>query len=336
MGRDVASIHDALRRTLIAGNRITCVSVMSTGHSNETYLLEGLDQILRMPPSGTPLLDGLDMAGQFQLYAVVGRMKDAPPVPRVLYLCEDPSVLGAPFYLVECVPGEPLAEYELPSWFAEASDAFRDSMSRQYVEAYAGLTRFAPLDVLGPVRTPVDECLRWRGFAEAAGQTRLVSAIDRLIALPHNRSGPPAPINGDAKPGNLLWQDGKLQAMLDWELAINGEPLAELGYMLYFFESDRHPAALGCDLPGMWRRDRVIAEWESITGRSAKGIEWYEAAAGAKIAAIMAYGYYLTQSGQSSDPRMAAWLPHVEDWTNMTEGFLDYLEKDGSRGEDAA
>ncbi|MGE4322164.1 MAG: phosphotransferase family protein [Sphingobium sp.] len=326
MGRDVAWIEAALRRTLASGERITGVCVMSTGHSNETYLIEGLDLILRMPPSGAPLLDGLDMARQFQIYAVMGRMEGAPPVPRVLYLCEDETVLGAPFYLVERVCGEPLAEYEIPGWFADAPEAVRDSMSRQYVEAYAGLASLEPLDLLGPVRTPIDECLRWRGFAQASGQPTLVAAIDRLIALPHRRSGPPAPINGDAKMGNLLWRDGRLTAMLDWELAINGEPLAELGYMLYFFESERHPAALGCDLPGMWRRDRVIAEWERATGRSAQGIEWYEAAAGAKIAAIMAYGYHLTQSGQSDDPRMAAWLPTVEQWTAMTIAFIDSME----------
>jgi len=322
MSRDTGQLYVALRRHLATGEQITAVTLLSRGHSNETYLLEGMDQILRLPPSGIPLLNGLDMARQFQLYAVLGRLPGGPPVPRVFYYCDDLSVLGAPFYLVERVPGVPFDDYTVPDWVARASDTFRDALSRQYLQAYASLARLSPLDVLGPTATPVCECLRWQSLARAAGARYLVELIDRLIGQPPGESGPPAPVNGDAKMANDLWLEGRLQGVLDWELAFNGDPLAELGYMLIFFESDTHGPQPGFDLPGMWRREQVISEWERISGRSARGLDWFEAAAAAKITAILAYGHHLATVQQSSDARMAAWLPFVEQWTEVTSRLV--------------
>lgn len=317
MMRDTRRIHAALSRHLLAGREITAVTPLSTGHSNETYLLEGVDQILRLPPAGTPLLDGLDMARQFQLYAVLGRLPGAPPVPRVIYYCGDTNVLGAPFYLGERVHGEPFDEYSIPEWLAQASEPSRGEVSRQYVDAYASLAKLRPLEALGPIITPVAECLRWRRLAEAARHERLIGIIDRLMATPAPTSGPPAPVNGDAKLGNILWLDGRLQSVLDWELAFNGEPLSELGYMLYMIDS-----LVASELVGMWHRKQLIVEWERVSGRSARGIEWFEAAAGAKLTAIIAYGQHLARSGQSADPRFASVSSLVEHWTDRTERLL--------------
>ena len=320
MTRDTQLIHAALTRHLLAGRAITAVTPLSTGHSNETYLLEGLDQILRLPPAGTPLLDGLDMARQFQLYAVLGRLPGAPPVPRVIYYCGDTNVLGAPFYLAERIAGVPFDEYVVPDWLANASEASRGELCRQYVGAYARLAKLRPLEALGPITTAAAECMRWRRFAEIAGHERLVEIMDRLIATPAPASGPPAPVNGDAKLGNILWLDMRLQSVLDWELAFNGEPLSELGYMLYMMDS-----LVASGLPGMWRRERMIAEWEHVSERAARGIEWFEVAAGAKLTAIIAYGHYLATSGRSTDARLASLSPLVEHWTDRTACLLHSL-----------
>src|SRR5262245_54772318 len=104
--RDVEELAVRLRGHLIDGGRLTHVSALSGGHSNETYLLHGLDKILRMPPSAVPLMDhALDVRGQFELFAVLRGRPHAPPVPGLDYFNEDPAILGAPFFIMERVDG---------------------------------------------------------------------------------------------------------------------------------------------------------------------------------------------------------------------------------------
>ena len=326
MGRNTESILQALRKHLVRGERISAVRAIATGHSNETYLLEGENSILRLPPVGPSLTEGLGMAEQFQLYAVLGQMAGAPPVPRVLYYCTDLAVLGAPFYLVERVAGEPFGDYVVADWVAQGSTDYRSELSRQYVGAYAALSNLRPLDILGPIRSGVAETERWAQMARTARSDALVELIERLQRIPPPISGPASPVHGDPKMSNVLWLDGKLQAVLDWELAFNGDPLADLGYMLLFHASDEHPALIGFDLPGMWSREALIAEWERLSGRSARGIEWYEAATFAKVTAIIAYGYHLASTNQSADPRYLAFLPMVAEWTEVLRRILRKLE----------
>jgi aminoglycoside phosphotransferase (APT) family kinase protein len=336
VARDVESLKRALQTHLRAGCRLTAVTPLSTGHSNETYLLDGLDQILRLPPTGPSLTEGLNMAGQFQLYAILGRLPGAPPVPRVIYYSDDSSVLGSPFYIVQHEPGTPFSDYEVPTWWAQASESFRDQVCCQYVRAFASLTALQPLDLLGPIATPVAECKRWQHFARTARHDTLVGLAQRLIDIPHPSSGPPAPVHGDPKMANVLWAHGKLQSVLDWELAFNGEPLADLGYMLSFFANDAHAAYIGYDLPGVWTRAEVIREWERVSQRSAAGVEWFEAAAAIKTTCIMAYGHHLATTGQVTDARYAGWVPYIELWIGIIEQLVGRLEdshrRAGTRG----
>ena len=108
--------------------------------------------------------------------------------------------------------------------------------------------RLAPLDVLGAPVTPEDDVRKWQRFAEAAQCPQLADMIERLLQTPAPISGAPAVIQGDSKLSNLMWDDCRISAMLDWEMSLNGEPLADLGYMLYLFESEYHgpPARRSC------------------------------------------------------------------------------------------
>lgn len=329
MGRDPEYLKSVLSTHLVSGGKISGIRQLAAGHTNETYLVEGLDQILRMPPAGAPLLDAFDMWTQFQLYAVVKGLPGGPPVPRVTYFCDDLDVLGAPFFLMGCSPGEPFPEYDCDRWLAEASPEFRSNLSRQWVEAIASLANQEPIEMLGPVRSPQEELLIWRRYATDANHGPLTAQIDRLLAMDPKRSGPPAVVHGDPKLGNTLWQEGELSALLDWEMSSNGEPLNDLGYMLYFFASDYRPASANCDLPGMWKRDQIIRCWEEKTGRSAQGVLWYEAMSAAKISAIMAYGHHLALTGQTEDARMHNWEPYVSLGVEMGNVMIDALAQSG-------
>ena len=111
--------------------------------------------------------------------------------------------------------------------------------------------------------------------------------------------------------------------MLDWEMALNGEPLGDLGYMLYAFESRFHPATRAPKLSGMLSRDEVIALWSEVSGRSAEGVEWHEAAQFCKLCGILAEGVDMYVSGRSSDPKLAWFQANLDSWIALTRAMLD-------------
>ena len=131
----------------------------------------------------------------------------------------------------------------------------------------------------------------------------LLDLLRCLADDPPPVSGPATPLHGDAKLANCMWHDGRLTALLDWEMAGVGEPLVEMGYLLWTFDTYyRNPKS-----PGWWTREQVIARWEERTGRTARGLARHEVLGMAKIIAILAAGVHLVKFGKSKDPRFAAW-----------------------------
>jgi aminoglycoside phosphotransferase (APT) family kinase protein len=320
--RDLAHVLQVLRSTLSQGVAITRVTPMTTGFSNDTYLLEGADHILRLPPAAGAMVDGHDVIAQARIYIALGQTADAPPVPRITHVEEDAALLGAPFFVMERVPGESVNDLTMQDWFTQAPEDVRNRMCRDWITAFARLALLAPLDVLGTPVSPEDDLRMWQRFAAAAQCPRLVDAMDRLLKTPAPISGPPALIQGDPKLSNLMWDDFRISAMLDWEMALNGEPLADLGYMLYQFESDYHAATRAPKLPGMLGRDAVIALWEAVSGRSAKGIIWHEIAQIAKISAIIAEGSNMLDTGRSTDPKLAYFKQNLDYYLGTVDAMI--------------
>ena len=325
MSRDASKMRDILRGILPGGDRITAVTALTTGFSNDTYLIEGADLILRLPPQAGAMLDGHDVIGQARIYQALGQLCGGPQVPAIAYVCEDPAVLGAPFFAMERVAGEAIHDTNLQEWFTDASDAARTEYCRQWVSAFASLARLDPLPFLGAPVSPDDDARMWQAFGKAADCPELVELYDRLLGIPAPLSGPPALVHGDTKLSNLMWQDGRISAVLDWEMALNGEPLADLGYMLYPFESAFHGATTPARQPGMLNRAEVIALWSQVSGRSAAGVEWHEIAQIGKICAIIAEGTNMYVTGRSSDPKLAYFLKNRDYYLGVMRSMLDDL-----------
>ncbi len=302
---------------------MTAVVPLTTGFSNETYLIEGPDLILRLPPAAGAMLDGHDVLDQARIYQALAAGPGAPQVPQVALVCEDPEPLGAPFFVMQRVAGEAIDDIKLQPWFADGSDGLRGQICRSWVTAFAGNALLAPLPVLGAAVSPEDDARNWRAFAEQANCPQLVALFDRLLVQLAPLSGPPAVIHGDTKLSNLMWQDGEITAILDWEMALNGEPLADLGYMLYSFESPYHAATRAQKLPGMLTRAEVIALWEQVSGRSAEGVFWHEIAQIGKIAAIIAEGCNMWDSGRSTDPKLELFKANMGYYLGVMEQMLD-------------
>jgi aminoglycoside phosphotransferase (APT) family kinase protein len=323
MSREIASMLKALRRVLPGGENIKAIQLLTTGFSNDTYHIEGLNLILRLPPAAGAMLDGHDVIAQARIYQGLGRIAGGPPVPEIAFICEDVSLLGAPFFAMECIAGEAVHDTDLQDWFTGASDPQRGDYNRQWVSAFAGLARLDPLPFLGTPVLPEDDVRMWQAFAQAADCPELAALFDRLLAVPAPRSGPPAVVHGDTKLSNLMWQDGRISAVLDWEMALNGEPLADLGYMLYGFNSAYHGPTTPQKQPGMLDRNQVIALWEQVSGRSAEGVFWHEIAQIGKISAIIAEGVNMHVTGRSTDPKLTHFLKNRDYFISVMQAMLD-------------
>jgi aminoglycoside phosphotransferase (APT) family kinase protein len=316
----------ALRGMLPEGGRLTGIRPLTTGFSNDTYLLEGVDLVLRLPPAAGAMLDGHDVIAQARIYEELGKTAGAPPVPGIVLVSEDAAVLGAPFFVMERVTGDSIHDIELQPWFVEGDDALRKDVCGQWIGVFAALARLSPLDVLGEPVSPEDDARMWQRFAEQANSAELVALYDRLLAVPAPRSGPPAIVHGDTKLSNLMWQDGRISAVLDWEMALNEEPLADLGYVLYGFESAHHGPTTPQRQPGMLDREEVIALWEEVSGRSARGVFWHEVAQIAKITAIIAEGTNMWNTGRSSDPKLELFAKNLGYYLGVLGAMLDSAE----------
>lgn len=321
--RDLDQLAGALRGYLPGGAGITAIRPLTTGFSNETYLIEGLDLILRLPPAAGAMLEGHDVTGQGRIYQELATARSAPPVPAVVTICADPAIIGVPFFVMARVAGESIDDIVMTPWFVDGGDALRGQICRDWISAFAALSRLDPLAALGPVVSPEDDARMWREFAGAAQCPQLVAMFDRLLAAPAPISGAPAIVHGDPKLSNLMWQDRQITAMLDWEMALNGEPLANLGYMLFFFASEYHSATRAQKLPGMLSRDEAIALWEEVSGRSAEGIFWHEIAQAGKLAAIIAEGANMAVTGRSNDPRLELFKQNLGYYLGVMAAMLD-------------
>jgi aminoglycoside phosphotransferase (APT) family kinase protein len=312
--RDVTTLCSLLRSGIPNGASITAVTTLSHGHSNETYLVHGLNQILRLPPFEAPLLGQSGIHGVVKQYAILVELRGLGsklPIPAPLFIDREGSILGDPFYLMENLPGEAWGDWGAPDWVTSGSVTQNSGISEQVLDAYAVLHHHPPLDSLQPISTALAELNRWRAPIERFADRALLEAFDRLAeTLPSEQA--PAPCHGDAKLANMLWHAGHLTGVLDWEMAFNGDPRWDLANFLSFFDSPWDAGLPGSNCPGLWQRDRIIDEWESKTGRCASGIDWFEAARKTRAASIMGYGLWLWQTGRSSDARFGTWSSVVK------------------------
>lgn len=301
--RDTQMLADGLRKWLDRGDGVTGVKVLSAGHSNETYLVEGLNEILRMPPSKEGLLPPYDMVRQHRIMSAVADHSSVP-MPPMLELCSDPDVLGDEFFLMGAVPGEAF-EYVVPDWLANDPVDGADSVCAQWFDALAALHLMDPAHLPEGGRSVPEEIAHWLKVSrESEAMPELIKVLEDLQASPPGTTGAVTPVHGDPKHGNCMWNEGRLTVLLDWEMTQISEPMLDLGYILMFHDQGEASLAdAGFDLPGWWSPERMVAEWEQRTGRKAVDVAKYTVLGQAKVAAIISVGAHLFRTGRIQDPR---------------------------------
>ena len=224
------------------------------GHSNVTYLIrrDGGEWVLRRPPRPPLPPSAHDVLREaFLLRALEGT---DVRLPRVLATCDDDTVTGAPFYVMERVEGVVLAA-ELPPGLdgqrigAELVDAL--------VEVHAVDWRACGLEGYGKPTGYLERQLRRFGGLWEHNATRELPALDEVTAwLGEHRpeSGPATIVHGDYRLGNVMFTGDRLSAIFDWELATIGDPLADVGYLIATWAQPGDPPSMVASLSTVTRQ----------------------------------------------------------------------------------
>jgi aminoglycoside phosphotransferase (APT) family kinase protein len=285
------------------------------GHSNVTYVIRRGDAswVLRRPPRGPLPPSAHDVLREARLLTAVA---DAPiRTPKVLATCDDPSVIGAPFYVMERVDGHVIT-WQLPEVFDAPEERRRigDELIDTLVEIHAVDWAACGLEGYGKPTGYLDRQLRRFGGLWDHNKTREVPTLDKLTAwLGEHKpeSGTASIVHGDYRLGNVMFAPeapARLIAIFDWELATIGDPLADVGYMLATWAQEGDPenaiSALGGVTrgPGFPSREELVARYEERSGRSMSDVRWYMALALWKSAVFLEGSYKRRLAGTTEDP----------------------------------
>lgn len=256
--------------------------------------------VVRAAPVGEAVFETYEIGLQYRILDAVRRRSDVP-VPRVFWLEEDPSVLGAPFLAMERLDGRVPGDnppYTLGGWVVEASPEQQRTMWLDGIDTLAKIATFdwraADLGALDRSEYGAlgqEQLMGWqRRYYEWAARKR-VGCVERGWKwLEENQPDDDHLVGfcwGDARLGNLMFGDDyRVRAVFDWEMARVGNPEFDLAWYLWF---DKHfTDGIGIPrLPGFTPDGEAIARWEDLVGRKAEHLEWYTVFTMVWFAAIM-------------------------------------------------
>lgn len=276
------------------------------GRSNLTYRVTdgGRSWVLRRPPLSHVQPTAHDMKREFR---VLSALKDTKvPVPRPLALCEDPEVIGAPFYIMEYVEGFiPVDPQEVARRYDEAQ---RRRMAEELVDILAELHALRPNEVgLADFGRPQGYLARQvRRFTEQWQRIRFrdVPELDELCRRLNSftmSESDHSIVHGDYRLDNaIVDRDGHIIAILDWEMATLGDPLADVGMLRMYWaereeESLRVAAGAVTALPGFLKWHEVAQRYAEKSGRDLRNLDFYVVLAHFKLSVILEnmYARYL-------------------------------------------
>ncbi|PXY19071.1 phosphotransferase family protein [Prauserella muralis] len=307
-GLDLARLRahlDRERPGLVTGP--LTAEVVQGGRSNLTYVVsDGTGRwVVRRPPLGHVLPTAHDMGREHRVISALG--PTPVPVPRTLLLCQDPDVLGAPFYVMEFVEGTPYrGKEELERLGAERTRAIADSLIDTLVDLHAVNPAEAGLADFGRPEGFLERQLRrWKKQLDAS-RSRDLPGIDELHERLAGRlpaSPEPTIVHGDYRLDNVLvGTDDEIKAVLDWEMSTLGDPLTDIALMVAYAERSTLDLSFVSNVsaaPGYPGTDEVVARYAERSGRDVSGLSWYVGFAFFKLAVILEGIYYRFSHGQT-------------------------------------
>jgi aminoglycoside phosphotransferase (APT) family kinase protein len=281
------------------------------GHSNVTFALS-TNVVLRRPPRGPLPPSAHDVLREARLLRALERTPVR--VPKVLAVCEDPAVIGAPFYVMERVGGYVVTD-KLPAPLDDPAQRARiaDELIDSLVELHAVDWTAVGLEGFGRPSGYLERQLRRFNGLWEHNRTRELQQVEQVgswLAANMPESPPATIVHGDYRLGNTMLAldaPARLIAILDWEMATIGDPLADIGYMMLHWTEPgdkvgRFNLQSVTSLPGFPTRQELIAKYEERSGRSMQALSWYVALALWKAVVFMEGNYKRAITGASDDP----------------------------------
>jgi aminoglycoside phosphotransferase (APT) family kinase protein len=318
---DVAAVAAYLRGRLPGSEAPLELLQFPGGHANLTYLLTfggAHEYVLRRPPLGPVAPRSHDMVREFRALSALGPF--FPPAPRVFVLCEDPTVIGAPFFVMERRNGivvrrtMPPEIPDEPAIRRRIGEAAIDCLADLHAVPVAGTA----VAGLGKPEGFVERQIR--GWAERwqRAQTEELPAMTALAEWLIARIPPPTPptvVHNDFKLDNMMLDaadPGRIVAVLDWDMTTLGDPLIDVGTLLgYWPQADDPPERLAIAmqptyLDGFPTRAELIARYAARSGRDLGSIVFFEIFALFKLAVVLQQIFVRFVRGQTKDERFAA------------------------------
>lgn len=318
----VDGIASALQAFLAPHGALSNFQPMADGHAGLTFGFElhGVDRranayILKRAPAGVPLRGSTDVFRQAPLLRALSRA--GFPAPNVSWASDDVAILGAPFIIMERLPGRTVIVWD-PS--PESLSQFKDQSALwlETARLMGALHAFdwrAELTVWEEPTNLARELNRWtRLLRHTENHEHLVLAqrIAARLAATWPLQSQIGLIHGDLQPGNVLFEHGAARGLIDWDLAAIGPTSLDVGWLLMVAD----PASWACD----WRpvsppsRAAILDAYRDAGGTVPDDMDWHEAFAQFRMAAITGLNVKLHRDGRRHDPiweRFAASTPHL-------------------------
>jgi aminoglycoside phosphotransferase (APT) family kinase protein len=313
---DIGAVDRWLRTLAPELDGVPEVTQYEGGASNWTYRLRyrNRDLVLRRPPAGTKAASAHDMAREYRIQHALAPVY--PLVPRMVGLCEDPAVVGVPFYVMERIEG-PIPRARLPEGLGLAPVQVR----RLCTNVVDALVHLHAVDVAGTGLArlgkgpgyPRRQVTGWSTRYEQA-RTWNVPSFGHVRAwlaerVPEDVAA--CVIHNDWRLDNVVLDPAeptRVAGVLDWEMATVGDPLMDLGSALAYWVHADDPILLRrtrrqpTDAPGMLRREEVVEHYLARTGRRPADWTFYEVFGLFRLAAIAQQIYFRYHHRQTRNP----------------------------------
>ena len=318
---NVPGVKPPLQFELIAGGRSNLTFAVGDSAGPRRWAL-------RRPPLHGVLGSAHDVGREHRVVSALH--PTAVPVPPVVGLCDGDDVTGAPFFVMEFVDGIVLRDDELERG-GFAGDVRRGA-SYAMVETLAELHAVKPADVglgeLGRQEGYIARQLkRWKGQVDQA-KTRELPALDKAHARLSERipeQGPATIVHGDYRLDNMILSpEGDVRAVLDWELCTLGDPLADVGLLVVYW--NRPVGVAPGRYEGFPSADELTARYGEVSGRDLSELDFYVAFGYWKLGAILEGVYARYVSGAYGDsPSDVDDMPKGVD--QLAEASLERLDQ---------
>lgn len=301
------------------------ISQFPGGYSNLTYLLDtpAGEYVLRRPPFGANIQSGHDMGREFKVLQLLRPVYGKAPAP--LLFCENTTVLGAPFYIMERVAGIILRGQHIkalspsPAQVQVVCKALIDNMVHLHsLDIFdSNLVQLGKPE--GYIQRQVSGWVD-RYYKAATDTISTMDAVAEWMKVNQPDDGAPALIHNDYKYDNIIFDPhnwGQIKAVLDWEMATVGDPLMDVGTTLAYWAEAKEAQALPLAasnptwLPGNFTRLEFVDYYAQKSGRDLSNILFFYVFGAFKIGVIVQQIYARYKKGLTQDPRFAGLIDAV-------------------------